>query len=529
MRACEAGFDIVYVYAGHGMTLTQQFLLPELNHRTDEYGGSLKNRVRLIRELLEDTKEAIGDRCAVAFRFAVDEMKGSDGMQSHKEGRAVVEMLAELPDLWDVNVSDWPNDSMTSRFQSDEGYQLPYTRFVKSVTTKPVVSVGRFTSPDLMVSLIKKGELDLIGAARPSIADPFLPEKIKQNRVEEIRECIGCNICVACDNLGVSIRCTQNPTMGEEWRRGWHPEIIPVKKAPARVLVVGSGPAGLECALQMARRDYEVTVSEAADQLGGRVLAESALKGLSAWKRVRDIRVYALQQLPNVSMYTDSRLTAEQVMEFDADHVVLATGARWRTDGIGRSSRVAIDGITSATVLAPESIMHGELPNEGAVVIYDDDQVYLAGVLADHLAEKLSGRGDIHFVTPASLVSPWTEHTLEQQRIQKSLLEAGVTLHTNRQVVSATDGQVTLRCTYTGNCSTLPCNTLVPVTERLPENALYDALQSTGVSVELIGDAHAPGLIADAVFAGHLSARSFQEDRSQLHEADFRRELPALN
>ena len=253
LRSKEAGFDIVYVYAGHGMTLAQQFLLPELNTRTDEYGGSLENRVRLLRELLEDTKEAVGDSCGVAIRFAVDELKGADGMRAEEEGRAVVELLAELPDLWDVNVSGWPNDSSTSRFNLEEGYQTKYTEFVKTVTSKPVVAVGRFTSPDMMVSLVKRGAVDFIGAARPSIADPFIPNKIKEDRIEDIRECIGCNICVSADGMSAPIRCTQNPTMGEEWRKGWHPEYIRPKQSDSSALVVGAGPAGLECAMQLAR------------------------------------------------------------------------------------------------------------------------------------------------------------------------------------------------------------------------------------------------------------------------------------
>ena len=163
LNARDAGFDIVYVYAGHGMSVAQQFILPDMNNRADEYGGSLENRLRLTRELLEETKEAIGDSCGIAFRFAVDELKGKDGMQFEEEGRAVVELLAEHPDLWDVNVSDWSNDSQTSRFQAEEAYQMPYVGFVKSITTKPVVGVGRLTSPDLMLKLVKDGTLDLIG------------------------------------------------------------------------------------------------------------------------------------------------------------------------------------------------------------------------------------------------------------------------------------------------------------------------------------------------------------------------------
>lgn len=128
-RAMRAGCDIVYVYVAHDLSLPMQFLLPRYNRRTDEYGGSLENRVRLFREMLEATKDTVGHRCAVAVRFAVDEMVGPKGLQWHSEGREVVEMLADLPDLWDVNVSDWANDSGMSRFFAED-YQRDYTDFV---------------------------------------------------------------------------------------------------------------------------------------------------------------------------------------------------------------------------------------------------------------------------------------------------------------------------------------------------------------------------------------------------------------
>ena len=241
LRSKEAGFDLVVVYHGHDGTVPSHFLSKRQNQRTDEYGGSLENRLRLYRELLEETKDAVGDCMGVVARFAVDEMMGSAGLEWEHEGREALEMLAEIPDMWDVNVSDWSNDSMPSRF-APEGYQEDYVRFVKQVTSKPVATVGRYTSPDTMVSAIRNGIVDLIGAARPSIADPFLPRKIEEGRPEDIRECIGCNICVAWDLLSAPIRCTQNPTMSEEWRKGWHPEEIAEKASDFHVLVVGFRP-----------------------------------------------------------------------------------------------------------------------------------------------------------------------------------------------------------------------------------------------------------------------------------------------
>ena len=533
INAKAAGFDIIYVYAGHGMTLTQEFLLPEINNRTDEYGGSIENRVRLTRELLEETKDAVGDTCAVAFRFAVDELKGKDGMQFFEEGRAVVEMLAEIPDLWDVNVSDWANDSQTSRFEPNEGYQIPYVEFVKSITTKPVVGVGRLTSPDLMVSLIDRGALDLIGAARPSIADPYLPNKIKAGNTDQIKECIGCNICVSSDNFSVPIRCTQNPTMGEEWRRGWDPESIKPKKTDQKVLVVGSGPSGLECTLQLARRGYHVTLAEADNKLGGRVIFEAGLKGLSAWKRVADNRLYEIQQKNNIEIYKESELTFSHINELGINNIFLATGSSWRKDGVGRSRRKPIQGMESLNVLTPEEAIKDSKNLKGPVVVYDDEQGYLGGVVADHLS---SDHHEVIFITPASIVSPWTESTLEQKRVQKSLLLNGVNIICNKSIDKAEGQSLNLQCVFTGEITHVKCSAIVMVTERILNTTLYDQLIEQNNSIEggkrkhiqLIGDAESPGLIADAVFLGHLAAQNFEEPEQEIQKAMFMREMPSL-
>ena len=528
LRARTAGFDIVYCYAGHNIALPMHFLQKRRNQRTDEYGGSLENRARLLRELIEDTKEAVGDSCAVALRFAVDELLGEDGITSGSEGREVVAMLAELPDLWDVNVSDWHNDSVTSRF-ADEGYQEKHIAFVKTLTTKPVVGVGRFTSPDAMVSQIRRGILDMIGAARPSIADPFLPRKIEEGRLDDIRECIGCNICVSGDYTMTPMRCTQNPTMGEEWRRGWHPEIIAGKGSDASVLIVGAGPAGLECARALGQRGYAVHLAEAGEELGGRVSRESRLPGLAAWARVRDHRLLQLDKMANVSLYRASRLEAADVREMGAAHVVIGTGATWRRDGVGRARRTTIPGFTGPGVYTPDDVMAG-VTIAGPVVVFDDDHYYIGGVLA----EKLRQLGlAVTLVTPAESASHWTHNTLEHERIQTRLLELGVELVANRAVTAFRGDHVTTACVYTQRRRDIPCRAVVTVTARLPDDALRrsleadaPALAAAGIkSVTAIGDAFAPATIAHAVHAGHRYAREL--DAAIDRDRPFARELPA--
>ena len=531
LRSKQAGFDLIYVYAAHSGTLLTHFLSRRINKRTDEYGGSLENRVRLFRELIEETKDAVGDSCAVAVRFAVEEFLGPMGITSENEGKEIVEMLAELPDLWDVNISKWSRDSAPSRFES-EGYQESYISFVKSLTSKPVVGVGRFTSPDTMVSQIKRGVMDMIGAARPSIADPFLPKKIEEGRVDEIRECIGCNICVMSDQISVPIRCTQNPTMGEEWRRGWHPERIEPRKSDDGILVVGGGPSGLECAVALGQRGYRVILSESLSELGGRVSRESSLPGLSEWGRVRDYRVQMLDRIPDVSVYRGNTLSAEEIIEFsskdhfDYSHVMLATGSYWRNDGIGRNHREPVPGLEKIDVFTPDDIMNN-ISVKGRVVIYDDDHYYLGGVIA----EKLRREGhEVLLVTPAATISSWSEWTLEQEQTQKLLIELGVEFATQTDLVSADAGMVELTCVFTDRRTEKDCDSLVLISERIPNDKLYHSLQEksenlseAGIkTLKCIGDCLAPSTIAAAVYSGHLAARELESGQNE--EVPFLRE-----
>ena len=505
LRARQAGFDMVVVYAGHNGTVPSHFLSRQSNQRSDEYGGSLENRLRLYRELIEETKDAIGDTMAVVARFAVDEMMGKEGLEWAGEGKEAIEMLAELPDMWDVNVSDWENDSMTSRF-AREGYQEEYIAFVKSVTSKPVSAVGRYTSPDTMVSAIRRGVVDIIGAARPSIADPFLPNKIKQGRPEDIRECIGCNICAAWNNLSAPSRCTQNPTMGEEWRKRWHPEKIAPKESDSTILIVGAGPAGLEAALALGKRGYQVTLAEARNEAGGRVTRESRLPKLNEWARVRDYRLGQIQRMPNVEIYLESEMNAEQIQEFGADKVALATGALWRNDGVGRGIRFPVPGCKALT---PDDIMDGKRPAiaGSAVTIYDDDHYYMASVIAELLASE---GYRVTLATQGMCVASWTEYTLEQRHIENRLLNVGIQILARHQLTEVGEGWLQLTNTLTGEVSNHE-GSVVSVTARLPRDELFEVLKGK-IPVRRIGDCFGPSIIAAAVYEGHRYAREFDTD-----------------
>jgi dimethylamine/trimethylamine dehydrogenase len=516
-RARQAGFDIVYVYPTHGYLLAE-FLSRTLNDRTDEYGGSLQNRARLLGEILEDTRAAVGDRCAIAVRFSADG-HGDDHL-TKGEAHDLIGMLGEVPDLWDLVVGDYYGEEMaTSRFVPEGALEARVAE-VRRLTGKPIVSVGRFTSPDTMLRQIRSGVLDLIGAARPSIADPFLPAKIRAGRLEEIRECIGCNVCYASNFRGVPLRCTQNPTMGEEWRRGWHPERVAPGKGGS-VLIVGAGPAGLEAAHILAKRGYGVTIAEAADEPGGRVTLESRLPGLAEWARVRDYRLTQLRALPRVSMYLGNRLTAAEVREFGADHILIATGARWRRNGIGRWHARALDALPSTGVLTPDDILQGARPS-GRVTVFDDDHYYMAAAIAVLLAR--SG-AQVTYVTTAGYAAEWSFYTGEQDRTQRQLLECGVEILVGTAVEGFDGDAVALACGYSGERRRLPCATLVLVTSREPEDRLYYELVGSDdtpaeLRVQRIGDCRQPGIIAQAVYAGHEAARGLDEAEAPVPHRD---------
>jgi dimethylamine/trimethylamine dehydrogenase len=521
-RARSAGFDIVYIYAGMGY-LGYEFLLEEYNHRSDEYGGSTENRVRFVAELLEATKEAVGDDCGVALRISLEELRAKPSDHFESQAHEVVSLLSDLPDLWDVKMDSSPTDCGSSRFRA-EGAHEPVIDFVKQVTDRPVVGVGRFTSPDTMVSQIKRGVLDLIGGARPSIADPFLPNKVREGREDEIRECIGCNICISSWHDGVPVRCTQNATAGEEWRKGWHPEKFDSPGSNDRILIVGGGPAGLEAALVAAKRGYRVAIADKASEMGGRLLFETRLPGLNSWSRVQDYRLYALRQMGNVDIYTDSELGVEEVFALEYQRVAIATGAHW-TRALYSSLEIPVGELNKPNVFTPDDLAAGTIP-EGPVLVYDFDNYYLGGVIAEHLAAQGIATS---YATPAGHASAWTIMTNELPFVQQALHRHNVAINTEALLDSFDGEQVQLANIFTGALTPISARSVVIVGLRLPNTDLFDALserepewKETGIkSVDRIGDALAAGALVHATYSGHNYARQLDCAGDELYLRDI--------
>ena len=533
LRAREAGFDIVYVYGAHSY-LPLQFLAPFYNRRTDEYGGSFENRARFWRETLEKVREAVGDTCAIASRFAVDD-PSTTGVKVGEDGIRFVEHVDHLVDVWDLtvgNIAEWGQNAGPSRF-FEQGHERPNTGLVKAAnhTDKPVIGVGRVTDPDMMVDMIQSGQYDIIGAARPSISDPFLPNKIAEGRFDDIRRCIGCNQCISRWEIGgPPMICTQNATAGEEYRRGWHPErFTPAANAEKSVLVVGAGVAGLECAMVLGRRGMsKVDLVEAEPDVGGAINYIHRLgysegeasfrgqaKGLDEFYYLVDYRKKQLAKLADVEVHTGRRLSAQEVRDWGADIVVVATGAAWRTDGLNPATHEPIPG-ADATLpwqATPKEIALGTKRLRGRILVFETEAYHMGS----SVCQKLASEGhEVFFLTQMDHFMDYMEYTLEAPMMHRDLHRLGVHLYPSTMVERIDPGHVTAYNVWREEHKEhYAVDGVVLVTQRSSNDALYHelradrpALEAAGIeAVYLIGDASSPRMPPDAIFDGHRLAR----------------------
>jgi dimethylamine/trimethylamine dehydrogenase len=328
--------------------------------------------------------------------------------------------------------------------------------------------------------------------------------------------------------MNAPIRCTQNPTQGEEWKQGWHPEKIDAAVSDEPVLVIGAGPAGLEATLQLANRGYNVTLAEASDALGGRVSRESKLPGMSSYTRVRDYRENQITQKANVDIYLGNRLGAQDVVDLEIPHVLVATGSHWRRDGTGRRHAFPIAGLDSVAALTPDDVL-GSAEISGRVLIYDDDHYFMGSTIAERCRQQ---GHEVCLVTPESKVSIWTEKTLEQEKIQTRLLALEVEIIVSHKLLEISAGKALIANIYSRqHQQQLDFETLIMVTSRQPEDGLFQSLQEHEhrfKTLRAIGDCNAPGTVAAAVYDGHAAARHL-ESGEDVYAALFAREMPALD
>jgi dimethylamine/trimethylamine dehydrogenase len=233
--------------------------------------------------------------------------------------------------------------------------------------------------------------------------------------------------------------------------------------------------------------------------------------------------------MANVEIYKSSELTTEQIIEFGAAHVAIATGALWRRDGYGRNHQFPIPGTNGSNVLTPDDIMAGLRP-QGRVLVYDDDHYYMGSVVAEQL---VADGYEVVLATPASVVASWTDYTLEQHRIQAQLIKLGVEIITGHTLQGITSDSASLGCVFSGKTHTVDAVTVVMVVSRLPDDNLYqelvadpERLNTAGIqTLRAIGDCHGPATIAAAVYEGHRFARELGAETTDI---PFRRELSEL-
>jgi dimethylamine/trimethylamine dehydrogenase len=540
-RARDVGFDIVNVHGSEGGAITGHFLMAKLNKRTDEYGGTLENRARFWIETIELVREAVGEDCAITGRLCIDTLNDSPlGIRAGEEAFRFIQLADELVDFWDLQVGgwssmDWPEKNVVASRVGGEFNYRRYYEAVRGATQKPIAAVGRFTNPDTMAEAVRSGVIDIVGAARPSIADPFIPKKIEEGRYEDIRECIGCNVCASRFWRALPIVCTQNATLGEEFRRGWNPErFTKAANAEKAVLVLGAGPAGMECATVLGKRGMSaVHLVDEREAIGGSMSEISAYPNLGEWGRVTTYRQVQLGKLDNVEVLSGTRLDAEGVLTYGAEIVVIATGARWRADGLNGTTQQTIDGAELGCSYTPEllSAAKGAIDGEH-VLVYDTDGYYTAVGVAELL---LNAGKRVTFVTPLANVAPFMAFTGEFGPVNVSLRERGAEIVLQHTLAQIAPGAMRGASVWGGE-TTWDADAAVLVTQRESIDGIYrqlladpGRLQREGIeAVYRIGDCVAPRLPADSIFEGHRLAREIDSPDPAV-ALPYLRELPEVD
>lgn len=412
----EAGFDFVEVHAAH-CYLPCEFLSPLSNQRDDDYGGKLRNRARFLLDIVAAIRESCGEAFPVFVRISGEE--GADGGFGVEESVQVARWLEEAGvACLSVSAGNWYALHLTIPPMSmPRGCLLPVAARIKEAVSVPVIAAGRLDDPDLAERVLAEGQADLIAVGRALIADADWPKKVRAGRLEKIRPCIACNACVDLVATAQVARCAVNPEVGRELTWAIEPAA-----SPRRVMVIGSGPAGMEAARIARLRGHQVSIWERDAELGGKLDVASRAPSKGEVLRFRDYQVSQLREL-GVEIHTSSEVTPETVEREAPDAVVLATGADPLIP--------PIPGVHGPNVVDAQDILLGR------VSVERDERVAVVGGSATgcETAEALASMaGEVWVLEMLEQVGRGIE-LITRKRLLKELRERGVRIVTQARVV----------------------------------------------------------------------------------------------
>ncbi|MFJ6567724.1 FAD-dependent oxidoreductase [Streptomyces sp. NPDC091292] len=507
-RMRQAGYDGAEIHLGHGH-LIEQFLSPFTNTRTDAYGGGPDGRLRFAREVLTEVLSQAPD-LPTGIRISADEFLPG-GLTPPDMVEIVGRLRQEFPLLYvHVSHSAYHGSYSLGTQMADMSFAHAQFRhhaalFKKEFPELPVLAVCRLDSLPEAAELVAAGDADLVGLARPHIADPHLVRRAQEGRPHDVRSCVACNQgCVGRLEANLPISCVVNPEVGaeREWARLRATVSAPAGPDPVRrVLVVGAGPAGMEAALAADRAGYEVTLAEAGPALGGRISVAATVHGR---ERLALMVTDLARELDGsaVRVRLGERVTAADLLpggRWDGfDDVVVATGARPSKRELPGGSPVF--DVLEAVAALPDPVS----PLRGTVLVRDDQGSWAAASVAEHLARN---GAQVHILSPtASFASKIT--TYSKLALASRLGELGIRSHLMREVAAAREHTVVLRDTLSGHTEELTGVTaVVDVGPPVADDGLYRALDARDDAprVHVVGDANAPRTALEAVYEGRLA------------------------
>ena len=501
----QSGLDGVEIHGAHGY-LPQQFLSANTNKREDEYGGSLENRMRFLLEIMRACRVHAEEGFAIGVRLAAD---GTVAGVGPDENIAVVEALkAEgLVDFVDVSFGSYHAfPKLIGGMHEPTGYELETAEPVTRVTGDvPSIVTGRFRTMEEVDQVIRLGQADLVGMTRATIADPDLVNKTRNGQVDRIRPCIACNQGCVGQLLGPErkVGCAVNAAAGFESRWG-DDKLIPADE-PIKVLVVGGGPAGMEAARVAALRGHDVTLVEASPDLGGalrlagRAPTRQQFHDFIAWLQGE---VYAAGVDVRLSTY----LTADDIADFTADHVIVATGAEPRMDGLQMSHPgEPVEGHDLPHVVSSNELLSDPAISATHAVVVDDVGHYEGLAAAEYLIQRGAA---VTMVTRLPTLAPGMRPALMVNPALERLGDKPFSYRVGTRVLR-TDGQSTVLQPVTGGAEhAVNADLMVFVSLNRPRNELLPALRQAGVEHTLVGDANSPRFLVRAVAEGNAAGRS---------------------